>query len=112
MPGWTKVFTEAISKALSKAGAKVGIAAGAGTFFGLEWLVNGGLVRSVSGATGMPDWLASLLLSLGVFVIAGMVILYVYKRMGGRDLVDQVKPKPAPKTTTPKKTTTTGGKRK
>ena len=80
MAGKTKI-AEIMSKFFAKAGTKMGVVVGAGTFFGLEWFTNGGLVNSVAGATGMPTWLASLLLSVFVFAVAIILLITIYNRL-------------------------------
>jgi len=60
---------------------KLGALGGVSTFFGFEWLTNGGLVRGTAGALGISELASSFLL---IGVVIGVLVLLFYglsKRM-------------------------------
>lgn len=59
---------------------KGGALGGLATFFGFEWLTNGGLVDSVGGTLGVSDTIASIILILVCVGIVGGLIYYVFFR--------------------------------
>jgi hypothetical protein len=67
-------------KGLRTPGLRVGAVAGAGTFFGLEWLTNGGMTNAVAGTFGISEGLASVLMLGGLFVIGGLALWAFLRR--------------------------------
>jgi len=53
---------------------------GSAAFFGFEWLTNGGLQDSVSGATGLDELTSSIL----TLAAAGVAIIVIFKVLGNR----------------------------
>lgn len=62
---------------------KIGALGGLSTFFSLEWLTGGGLVRSVGGSLGVSDIVASILLIVVVTGALCLAFYAVYKKIWG-----------------------------
>jgi len=60
---------------------KYGAIGGLTTFFGFEWLTNGGLVQSVGGTLGISNTAASALVIVVSLSVVGVVIYGLFKHM-------------------------------
>jgi hypothetical protein len=63
---------------------KLGALGGISSFFGLEWLTNGGLFRAVGGTLGITEAAASILVVAVVMVGVSIVFYALYKKLSRR----------------------------
>jgi len=60
---------------------KIGAVGGLASFFGFEWLTNGGLVRAVGGTLGINNTAASILVVIVALGVVAVLIFGLYKHV-------------------------------